>query len=150
MTHSDYTRNILNIKDKNIYFNENCLQVINIKGIETKVFHGILTYNSPSFCPICGCFNNNDNSIIKWSFKKNCKVKLDKVSNYNTILILDKQRFKCKHCNSTFTATTDLVDYHKQISNNTKLSVTLELMEKGSERIFLKDIIFLHLLLIEF
>lgn len=134
MTHSDYTRNILNIKDKNIYFNENCLQVINIKGIETKVFHGILTYNSPSFCPICGCFNNNDNSIIKWSFKKNCKVKLDKVSNYNTILILDKQRFKCKHCNSTFTATTDLVDYHKQISNNTKLSVTLELMEKGSEK----------------
>ena len=134
MTHSDYTRNILNIKDKNIYFNENCLQIINIKGIETKVFHGILTYNTPSFYPICGCINNNDNSIIKWAFKKNCKVKLDKVSNYNTILILDKQRFKCKHCNSTFTATTDLVDYHKQISNNTKLSVTLDLMEKGSEK----------------
>lgn len=134
MTHSDYTRNILNIKDKNIYFNENCLEVINIKGIKTKIFHGILTYNPPSFCPICGCINNNDNSIIKWAFKKNCKVKLDKVSNYNTILILDKQRFKCKHCNSTFTATTDLVDYHKQISNNTKLSVTLDLMEKGSEK----------------
>lgn len=134
MTHSDYTRNILNITDKNIYFHENCLEVINIKGIETKVFHGILTYNPPKFCPNCGCINNNGNSIIKWAFKKNCRVKLDKVSNYNTILILDKQRFKCKHCNSTFIATTNLVDYHKQISNNTKLSVTLELMEKGNEK----------------
>ena len=133
MTHTDYTRNILNIKDKNIYFNENCLEVVKIKEIETKVFHGILTYDPPKFCPCCGCINEN-NSIIKWAFKKNCKIKLDKVSNYNTILILDKQRFKCKNCNSTFIAVSDLVDFHHQISNNTKISVTLDLMEKGSEK----------------
>ena len=133
MTHTDYTRNILNIKDENIYFDENCLEVVKIKGIETKVFHGILTYESPEFCPCCGCINEN-NSIIKWAFKKNCKIKMDKVSNYNTILLLDKQRFKCKNCNSTFVAKTDLVDFHHQISNNTKLSVTLDLMEKGSEK----------------
>lgn len=132
MTHSDYTRNILNIKDKNIYFNENCLEIINIKGIETKVFHGILTY-TPDFCPCCGSVNEN-NSIIKWAFKKSCKIKLNKVSNFNTMLFLDKQRFLCKNCNSTFIASTSLVDYHKQISNNTKLSVILDLMEKGSEK----------------
>ena len=132
MTHSDYTRNILNIKDKNIYFNENCLEIKNIKGIETKVFYGYLTY-TPEFCPCCGCINEN-NSIIKWAFKKNCRVKLNKVSDYNTILLLDKQRFKCKNCNSTFIASTSLVDYHKQISNNTKFSVILDLMEKGSEK----------------
>ena len=26
MTHTDYTKNILNIKDDNIYFYENCLE----------------------------------------------------------------------------------------------------------------------------
>ena len=133
MTHSDYTRNILNIKDENIHFHENCLEIVKIKGIDTKIFHGILTYNHPDICPCCGCISK-DNSIIKWVFKKNCRIKLDKVSNYNTILLLDKQRFKCKNCNSTFTSSTSLVDYHKQISNNTKLSVILDLMQKGSEK----------------
>lgn len=132
MTYTDYTKNILDIKDKNIYFSENCLETLKIKGVETKVFHGTLTY-TPDFCPCCGCINEN-NSIIKWAFKKNCKIKLNKVSAYNTILLLDKQRFKCKNCNSTFTASTSLVDYHKQISNNTKFSVILDLMEKGSEK----------------
>lgn len=133
MTHTDYTKNILNIKDENIYFYENCLKTNTIKGAKTKVFHGYLTYNPPEFCPNCGCINDN-NSIIKWAFKKNCKVKIPKVSNYNTILLLDKQRFKCKNCNSTFVANSSLVDFHKQISNNTKISVTLDLMEKGSEK----------------
>ena len=86
MTHSDYTRNILNIKDENIHFQENCLEVVKIKGVETKVFHGILTYNPPHSCPCCGCINDND-SIIKWGLKKNCTIKLDKVSNYNIIHI---------------------------------------------------------------
>ena len=132
MTHTEYTKNILNIKDKNVFFNENCLETKTIKGIETKVFHGYLTYDVPEYCPICGSINNN--SIIKWAFKKNCKIKLDKVSNYNTILLLDKQRFKCKNCNATFIASTTLVDYHKQISNNTRISITLDLMEKGCEK----------------
>ena len=133
MTHTDYTKNILNIKDENIYFYENCLETNTIKGVETKIFHGYLTYCPPDYCPVCGAINKN-NSIIKWAFKKNCKVKIPKVSNYNTILILDKQRFKCKTCNSTFVANSTIVDFHKQISNNTKLSVILDLMEKGSEK----------------
>ena len=133
MTHNDCIKNILNIKDNNIIFPINCLEEKNIKGVITKVFHAILTHNAPEYCPCCGCFNEN-NSIIKWAFKKNCRIKLNKVSAYNTILLLDKQRFKCKNCNSTFTASTSLVDYHKQISNNTKFSVILDLMEKGSEK----------------
>ena len=31
MTHTDYTKLILNIEDTNIYFNENCLKIVNIK-----------------------------------------------------------------------------------------------------------------------
>lgn len=134
MSLSDYTRNILNIKDENIYFEQNCLEEVNINGCITKVFHGKLTY-TPTICPKCGCiYESNPETIIKYGFKKNCKVKIDKISNFKTQLFLDKQRFYCKYCHSTFIATTDLVDFHKQISNNTKLSITLDLMKKGSEK----------------
>lgn len=134
MTHTDYTRNILNIKDENIFFYENCLSEVKIKNKIVKCFHGILSY-TPKVCPVCGCiYESNPETIIKYSFKKNCTVKLPNISNFNTILFLDKQRFLCKHCKSTFIATTDLVDFHKQISNNTKTSVVLDLMDKVSEK----------------
>ena len=134
MSHSNYTRNILNIKDENITFEENCLKEVNIKGKIVKVFHGKLSY-IPDVCPKCGClYESNPETIIKYGFKKNCNIKLDKISNYSTILELDKQRFFCKYCESTFIATTNVVDFHKQISNNTKTSIKLELMKKGSEK----------------
>ena len=133
MTHTDYTKKILNIKDENIYFYDNCLEIKKINGVDTKIFHAFLTY-TPDFCPHCGCMNGGFHDIIKWNFKRNCKIKITKVANYNTILLLDKQRFFCKHCNRTFTASTNVVDFHKQISNDTRLSVILDLMNKGSEK----------------
>lgn len=133
MTHTDYTKLMLNIEDKNIYFNENCLEIVNIKGIKTKVFHGYLTY-IPNYCPKCGCVNKSFDDIIKWNWKRNCKIKLTKACGYNTLLMLDKQRFLCKNCNRTFTASTNVVDFHKQISNDTNLNIKLDLMEKGSEK----------------
>ena len=133
MTHTEYTKLMLNIEDKNIYFNENCLEIVNIKGINTKVFHGYLTY-IPNFCPKCGCVNESFDDIIKWNWKRNCKIKLTKACGYNTLLMLDKQRFLCKNCNRTFTASTNIVDFHKQISNDTNLNIKLDLMEKGSEK----------------
>ena len=133
MTHTDYTKKILNIKDDNIYFYENCLEIKRAKGIETKIFHGYLTY-TPEYCLKCGCVNEGFDDIIKWNYKRNCKIKITKACGYNTILLLDKQRFYCKHCNKTFTATTDVVDFHKQISNDTKLSIILDLMNKDSEK----------------
>ena len=133
MTHTEYTKLMLNIEDKNIYFNENCLEIVNIKGIKTKVFHGYLTY-IPNYCPKCGCVNESFDDIIKWNWKRNCKIKLTKACGYNTLLMLDKQRFLCKNCNRTFTASTNVVDFHKQISNDTNLNIKLDLMEKGSEK----------------
>lgn len=132
MTHNDYTKDILNIKDDNVYFYENCLENVKINNITTKVFRAYLTY-TPKYCPKCGCVNEGFDDIIKWNWKRNCKIKLPKVSNYNVLLILDKQRFFCKHCNSTFTASTNIVDFHKQISNNSKTCIILDLMNKGSE-----------------
>ena len=133
MTHTDYTKKILNSEDENIYFYENCLEIVEIKGVKTKVFHGFLTY-TPEYCPHCGVVNEGFNDIIKWNFKRNCKIKITKVANYNAILLLGKQRFYCKHCNRTFTASTNVVDFHKQISNDTRLSIILDLMNKGSEK----------------
>lgn len=70
MSHTDYTRNILNIKDKNIFFEENCLEERKIKNNIIKVFHGKLTY-TPDICPNCGCiYEENPNTIIKYGFKK--------------------------------------------------------------------------------
>ena len=134
MSQSNYTRNILNIKDENIIFGENFLNEEKINGSTTKVFHGKLTY-TPSHCPKCGCvYDIEQDNIIKYGLKKNCKIKIDKVSGFKALLLLDKQRFYCKDCHSTFIATTNLVDFHKQISNNTRLSITLDLMRKGSEK----------------
>lgn len=133
MTHTDYTKNILNIKDNNIYFYENGLEAKKENGLEVKVFHGYLTYN-PEYCDKCGAVNEGINDIINWGFDRNCLIKIPKISNFNTILLLDKQRFYCKHCHSTFSAKTSLVDFHKQISNNSKLSVIMDLMNKGSEK----------------
>jgi len=133
MTHTDYIKLTLNIKDENIYFYENCLEIVEINKIQTKVFKGYLTY-TPEYCPKCGCVNDGFEDIIKWNFKRNCKIKMTKACGYNTLLILDKQRFYCKHCHKTFTASTDVVDFHKQISNDVNLNIKLELMQKGSEK----------------
>lgn len=137
MTNNNYIRNLLNIKDKNINFYEKDVNIVEYKkGIKTMVVSAYLTY-IPESCPKCGCINENNN-IIKWNWKKGCKIKICKISNYNAILLLDKQRFMCKNCKKTFTATTPLVDANKQISNSLTLSVKQELMLKSSE----KDIAF--------
>jgi transposase len=133
MTHTDYTKEILNIKDNNIYFDENCFKICKIDDINTKIFHGYLTY-TPECCDVCGVINESNNDIIKWNWKRNCKIKMTKVANYNTILLLDKQRFYCKHCHHTFIAKTNVVGFHKQVSNDTELSIKLELMNKISEK----------------
>lgn len=133
MTHTDYTKNILNIKDENVYFNENCYKEDIINGIRTKIFHGYLTY-IPVYCDVCGIINESSNDIIKWDWKRNCVIKMTKVCNYNTILILDKQRFYCKHCHHTFTARTNIVGFYKNISNDVEISIKQDLMDKISEK----------------
>ena len=133
MSMNNYILNLLNIEDKNIYIFSDKLEVKKIKGSNYKIIEGILTYN-PSFCPFCGCVNESHKDIIKWGFRKNCKIKIPKVSNCKSLLILHKQRFLCKNCNSTFIAETDLVDKYKNISNNTDKQIRLELMKKQSEK----------------
>ena len=88
----------------------------------------------PDYCLCCGCLNESHNDIIKWGFRKNCKIKIPKISNCFSLLILHKQRFFCKNCSNTFIAETSLIDRNKNISNNTELQINLELMMKQSEK----------------
>lgn len=133
MSINNYILNLLNIKDKNIYILHDKLENKVIKGKNYKMIEAILTY-IPDYCPCCGCVNESHNDIIKWGFRKNCKIKIPKVSNCYSILVLHKQRFYCKNCHNTFIATTDLIDKYKNISNNTELQINLELMKKQSEK----------------
>ena len=128
-----YILNLLNIKDQNIFINTNNIEERKIKNKNYKIIEGILTYK-PKCCPICGVVNESSNDIIKWGFRKNCKIKIPKISNCYSLLILHKQRFFCKHCNNTFIAETNLIDRNKNISNNTELQLNLELMQKQSEK----------------
>lgn len=130
---NDYILNLLNIKDKNIFICSNNIEEKKIKGKNYKIIEGILTYK-PDYCPHCGCINLTSNDIIKWGFRKNCKIKIPKISNCFSLLLLHKQRFFCKNCNNTFIAETNLIDKNKNISNNLDLQINLELMEKQSEK----------------
>ena len=133
MSTNNYILNLLNIKDKNIHILTDKLTNMVIKGKNFQIIEALLTYN-PDYCPCCGCVNESSNDIIKWGYRKNCIIKIPKVSNCKTRLILHKQRFYCKNCNNTFIAETNLVDRNKNISNNTELQIRLELMKKQSEK----------------
>ena len=132
MSMNNYILNLLNIKDKNIFIFLNIEERL-IKNKKYKVIEGILTY-IPDYCPCCGCVNESHNDIIKWGYRRNCKIKIPKISNCFSLLILHKQRFFCKNCGNTFIAETDLIDKNKNISNNTELQINLELMSKQSEK----------------
>ena len=133
MSTNNYILDLLNIKDTNIYILTENISYKMIKGKNYKLIEAILTYN-PTFCPCCGCINESHKDIIKWGFRRNCIVKIPKISNCLTRIILHKQRFLCKNCNNTFIAETDLVNRNKNISNNTELQINLELMKKQSEK----------------
>ena len=132
MSMNNYILNLLNIEDKNILILPNIEERL-IKNKKYKIIEGLLTY-IPDHCPCCGCVNESHKDIIKWGYRRNCKIKIPKISNCFSLLILHKQRFFCKNCNNTFIAETSLIDRNKNISNNTELQINLELMMKQSEK----------------
>ena len=132
MSINNYILNLLNIKDENIYIVKEIKEEM-IKNKKYKIIEGFLSYK-PEYCPHCGVANESSNDIIKWGYRKNCKIRIPKQNNCLTRLILHKQRFYCKHCNNTFIAETSLVDRNKNISNNTELQIVEELTHKQSEK----------------
>ena len=64
---SNFITNLLLIKDQNITM-EDKLDLINVDGQDTFVFHGTLSYN-PKCCPNCGCKKEGNNIVKKWIWK---------------------------------------------------------------------------------
>lgn len=120
---------LLNLKEKNIFFEKNFLKKEVVNGVLSNIIQGTLTYK-PEYCEHCGTHSSN---IIKYGFKTSF-ITLLKVVEYNTYLSLKKQKFLCKCCNKTFLASTNIVKKHCFISNNTKLAVANELKENMSEK----------------
>ena len=130
---SNFITNLLLIKDQNITM-EDKLDLINVDGQDTFVFHGTLSYN-PKCCPNCGC-KKEENNIVKNGFTDPLKVTLLKMSECPTYLRLKKQRFKCKECNSKFCAETSFVKKHCSISKN----LIFHIMKNLSKTLSFKDI----------
>ena len=115
---------ILGINDKNLVILGN--EKENIKGIEYTVLRGKLSYR-PACCPKCGIVNENYDIIRNGS--QTVKILFNRVNTNPLILMVKKQRFFCKHCESTFMAKTPIVDKGCFISNDVKRSIVLNLCE---------------------
>jgi len=130
MSHIDSIGKMLDLKDPNILFNANFYTEEYIKGLRYKIFHATLSYK-PSACYRCATIF--DENIIKHGFKTS-NIKLPFVVGTPTILRLKKQRYICRHCNSTFTLTTPEVSRNCFISRNSKLHIAIDAKKKISEK----------------
>ena len=132
MPDSNSIRLTLNLKEPNISFDDNYLNLEDIKGVRSLVYTGTLTYATPDVCPLCGCMHDG-NSIVKNGTKASLIV-LPEVSRMTTYLRLRKQRWLCRNCHHTFSAETAVVRKNCYISENTKLCVILDAKEKRSQQ----------------
>ena len=130
MSNQNYIAEMLELKDNNVIFKENCYYKEKINGITHKIFEGYLSYK-PKFCSKCGVLF--DDKFEKHGFIIS-DIKIPEVSGYKTILRLHKQRYLCKHCNKAFTLSSPITNYGCFISNNTKHKIAKDLIKKRSEK----------------
>lgn len=135
MSELNYIIEMLELKDNNIKFYENCYHKEKFKGIFHKVFEGTLTYQ-PICCEKCGVLF--DNKFEKHGFITS-NIKIPDVAGFKTILRLKKQRYLCKHCGKAFTLRDNVTEYGCFISKNTKWKIANELRNKISEKDIAKN-----------
>ncbi|WP_165866680.1 transposase family protein [Vagococcus vulneris] len=121
------------MKGENIYFDSIFCEEEITKGVKSKIYKGRLTYK-PLACPCCG-IKNKKYSIVKNGFITS-RIKWLSVAHYPTYLLLNKQRFLCRLCHSSFLAESLEIDKHCFIANRVKQSIGMEL----SDAISLKDL----------
>lgn len=134
MSNQNYITEMLELKDSNIFFKENCYYKEKVKGVIHKIFEGYLSY-TPDFCPKCGVVF--DENFEKHGFITS-NIKIPDVIGFKSMLRLHKQRYLCKHCHKVFTLTSNITNYGCFISNITKHKIAKDLTKKRSE----KDIAF--------
>ncbi|MDO5028722.1 MAG: transposase family protein [Bacillota bacterium] len=117
---NEFYKNILNIKDDNIFFDDNCYKMDKYKGLDSHFIEATLSYD-PEICPLCGK-ENISNSIVKNGFKPT-KIRLLPISNAPAFLILKKQRFLCRQCGASFMAQTSYIEPFVSISKDLKEAI---------------------------
>src|SRR5690625_1949306 len=138
MAHTHSIKKLLNIKDPNIILDENSVSQEKKNGVECLVVHGKLTYQ-PSGCKVCGVKNESHQDMIK-NGSKQSTITLTHITVQPVLLRLKKQRFFCKHCHSTFSAETSLVNRHCFISNPLKATIAMELRETQAMTLIAKHL----------
>src|SRR5699024_8224712 len=82
-----------------------------------------LTY-TPAYCECCGV-KNEDYTVYKYRTKTS-RITLPISGAYPTYLNLKKQRFYCKTCNGTFSASTTIVQKECFIAPHTKAKILIK------------------------
>lgn len=125
---------LLDLEDTGIKILEDSIRKVPTKHGIQKVIEAKL---SPSVyvCPRCGCM---DGTIIKHGTKV-AHIKLSQVTECDTYLRIRKQRYYCKDCGRTFTASTKLVDKGCFIANSVKTAILLKAQETVSQKTLAKE-----------
>ena len=133
MSQNNYIRNLLNIKDPNITFDENGVFDMKIKGKISKVIKAHLSY-IPKFCDKCGFVFESNEDFEKKGFDKGSFIVIPSICKMNSYIFLKKQRILCHHCLSSFVCKSNLVNSGCFISNTTKLSIVIDLTKKKKRK----------------
>ncbi len=131
MSSCNNTRNLLNIKDDNIFFSEDCVFEELKEGRNCKIVLGTLTYTIDK----CPHFRATYPVFSKNGFEKS-DILVRPISGYMSFLRLRKQRYICRNCRKTTFCKTDFVKPNCYISEAVKHSIALDL----AKTISLKDI----------
>ncbi len=103
----------------------------------------LVLYAKLTYCPEayinCGIVNHSTDDIVKNGTKLST-IKLTHINFKPVLLKLKKQRFFCKHYQTTFIAQTKLVDRNCSISNLIKSTISMELAETQSMALISKHL----------
>jgi len=120
---------LLDIQDPDVIFDEDCVKEGTYKGKRCKYIFGKLTY-TPTHCVKCGV-KKTDFTVYKNGTQLS-RITLPITGINPTYLLLQKQRFMCQACQSSFTAKTPIVQRNCFISQNVKAQVILKSAEAQS------------------
>ncbi len=129
MSISNDIKNLLDIQDLNLIFEESCVKEGIHKGNTCKFITGKLTY-TPSSCEVCGA--SNQGYTVYKNGTQLSRITLPISGVHPTYLLLHKQRFMCKQCENSFTAKTPIVKKNCHISKNVNAHVVIKSAEAQS------------------
>ncbi|WP_208560574.1 transposase family protein, partial [Marinilactibacillus kalidii] len=129
MLTSNDMQKVLDIQDKNLLFEEDCVSYALFKNHYCKFIYCTLSY-MPTACKHCG--EPNQNYSIYKNGSQTSSVTFPTTGVTPTYLNVKKQRFKCKNCQRTFTASTPIVQENCFISNFIKAAVLVNASEARS------------------